>query len=169
MAMIFGVLASARAFTLRLPRGSLASRFTSFMTCSLLLGARHTLVERGVAELRKCLEAVGDVEMAMGNRILPRRATDFALPPRRGNGLLGDIAERGGDAGRDVEGAAAAVRQHEGHQAGNVIDEDVVALLLPFAEQRDALAFFRQPTETIGPVAVMRVACAVKQARPQNG
>src|SRR5215475_10454533 len=110
--MISGVLASARAFTLRFPRGSLASRFTSFMSGSLLPGARHTLVQAHIAKLRKCLEAVGDVEMAVGDWILSRRAAHFTPTSRHGSGLFGDFAERGGGAGRDVEGAAAAVRQH---------------------------------------------------------
>ncbi len=50
----------------------------------------------------------------------------------------------------------------------DVLDRDVVALLLAFAEYRDRLAGGRLPAEAVRPISRMRVARAVDQRRPQR-
>src|SRR5262245_22852952 len=168
MAMISSVFASARALTLRFPRGSFASRFTSPMISLRLHGPRQAVVQRRIAEFRECLEAIGNVEMAVRDRVLPRRAAELALAAGQRDHLLGDVAKRGRSARRDVEDATAAVSEDEPCELRDVVDEHVVALLLALAEQRNGFALLGQPAKSIGPVAVVRIARAVEEARSEE-
>src|SRR5262245_18581623 len=136
MAIISSVFASARALTLRFPHGSFASRFTSPMISLRLHGPRHAVVQRRIAEFRECLEAIGNVEMAVRDRVLPRRAADLALAAGQRDHLLGDVAKRGRSARRDVEDATAAVSEAEPCELRVVVDRYDVARLISIAAMR---------------------------------
>ena len=58
--------------------------------------------------------------------------------------------------------------KHAQRKLGDVVDQHMVAPLLALAEQHDALATVGQPAEAVRPVAVVRIARAVDQRRPQN-
>src|SRR5262249_59372410 len=115
MAMISSVFASARALTLRFPRGSFASRFTSPMISLRLHGPRQAVVQRRISKFREGLEAIGNVEMAERDRVLPRHAADLALAAGQCDYLVGDVAKRGRSSRRDLEAATAAVLEAKAH------------------------------------------------------
>ena len=120
-------------------------------------------------EFRERLDAVGDVEMTVGNRVLPRRTADLSRLRGKRDYHLGHPPERDGVAGCNVEHSVTAAVQHRAHQHGDVIDMHVVAHLFPFAEERDRLALGGKPAETVRAITVVRILRAIDQRRPQNG
>src|SRR3954463_1289333 len=58
--------------------------------------------------------------------------------------------------------------ENEPGQAHDVVDRDMVACLLSFAKQRDALLAPRRAEEAVGPIGVVRIAYSINQRRPEN-
>ena len=77
-------------------------------------------------------------------------------------------AEARDRAGGDIEHARRAVLEHEADDLGDVVDIDVIAALLAFAEQHDGLAAIGLAAEFVRSIAVVRIAGAVNQRRPQD-
>src|SRR5262252_5646284 len=128
--MISSVLASARALTLRLPRGSFESRLISCRILTHLLGdAGEPVPQRNIVEFGKRLETVGDVEMAVRYRVLARRSANLDWPGGKPNNRFRDLAKGSRTSGRDVERAGASVLQHRASQRSHVVDMHVIALL----------------------------------------
>src|SRR6185312_3223221 len=111
-------------------------------------------------EARKGLLCRRGVEAPMGDRVLAGRAGDLAAARER-HRRLGRLAEAWGGAGGDVQDARRAMLEHGRDEAGDVPDEDVVALLLSLAEERDRLAADGRARKAVGAVAVVRVTGAV--------
>ena len=82
---------------------------------------------------------------------------------------VGDIVERGSHARHGVERSAAAVAKDPDGEVANILDRNMIALLLAVAEYGDRFAFGRLPSETVRPIAGMRVAGAVNEGRAQDG
>src|SRR4051794_37146002 len=98
----------------------------------------QAVTQRGQAELRERLVNAGRVKMAVEEMRAgagARHALDRDTEEARQR--YGDVVERGGDAGRGVERAAAAVPQDESGERRHVVDRNVVTLLLAVAEDAD--------------------------------
>src|SRR5262245_40446451 len=108
-------------------------------------------------EFGKRLETVGDIEMAVRYRILPRCSSKLDRAARKRGDHFRDFTERSGSPRRNIERAGASVLQHRADQRRHVVDMDVIALLLALPEQRDRLALGGKPSEAIRAVAVMGV------------
>src|SRR5215471_17783769 len=124
--------------------------------------------ERRIAEIRKSAATGRDVERpvaAVRHLSLPRRPAYRHHGLAHGGDALGDVPKAVDLAGCDVERPPAAMLDHLADDFGHVIDQHVIASLLAFAEQHDLLPCRRQPTEAVGPVAVVRIPLAVDQGR----
>src|SRR5207245_6056587 len=169
ISMISGVLAVRRVWTLRLGFGSFASRFTSLIGSGLRGRPLEAEGERGVAERPKRLQRRGDVEVPVRDRSFPGRALHGDRPRRQRHDLFGHRSERVRCARGHVHDALAAMREHEGRQRGDVVDEHVIPLLFAVAEQRDRLALGGETAETIGPIPLVRITGAVDERRAKDG
>src|SRR5260221_368813 len=104
---------------------------------ALALGPVEPFGQRGEVEAGKILVAAGDVEMPMHQmrrRAGARQTDDAHLRPELLCDRVGDVVKRGGDAGRRIERADAAVMKDERRQLGDVLDRDMITPLLAFAE-----------------------------------
>src|SRR5215831_12594478 len=141
---------------LRRPRWRMAS-------CISLPAVAHlaqAVGERRIAEIRKSAAAGRDVERsvaAVRHLSLPRSPAHRHRGLGHGSDALGDVPKAVDLAGCDVERPPAAMLDHAAYDFGHVIDQHVIAPLLAFAEQHDLLPCRRQPTEAVGPVAVVRI------------
>src|SRR5262249_9996584 len=129
--MISPVLASARALTLRLPRGSFESRLISCCILTHLLGdAGEPVPQRNIVEFGKRLETVGDGEMAVRYRVLARRSANLDCAARKRGDHFRDFTERSGSPRRNIKRPGASVLQHRANERRHILDMHVVALLL---------------------------------------
>src|SRR5436190_1038045 len=138
MAMTSGVFAPPRAWTFRLGRGSLERMSTSRIGLTGLAPA-ESIRERCVAEARKCLQARGDVEMAVGDGRLPRRRPDVDGLRSQRHDHLGHLVERGRHTRGHVEHAPTPMGEREAGRGAEVVDEYVIAHLLAATEEADRL------------------------------
>src|SRR5262249_55756081 len=88
---------------------------------------------------------------------LPRRPAHRDHGLGHGGEALGDVPKAVDLAGCDVERPPTAMLDHAADDFGHVIDQHVIAPLLAFAEQHDLLPCRRQPTESVGALAVVPV------------
>ena len=104
----------------------------------------------------------------MRHRPVARRGLDLDLARRQGDRLVGDRAEAGDRSGGDVKDARRTVLEHKANDLSDVVDIDVVAALLALAEQYDGLAAIGLTAKSVRSVAIVRIAGAINERRPQD-
>src|SRR4051794_32388864 len=133
MAMTSANLATARAVTLRLLRGSFARRLTSAISVScgprqcLAAGARKPLGGWGGKKIGEGQPPRGIVERPVTivrHRPRAERCGHGGFRPEQCHRALGDLAERDDMAAHDVEYAMAAPVQHALDQFRRIVDQD---------------------------------------------
>src|SRR5258705_11611346 len=116
-------------------------RHSLFVPRRLLMHARDALFQRDETEIGECLDQIGYVVMAMGNRVGARRRNDLDVIAELPGGERGDLAERRRYAGCHVERADAFAEQASQRQRGNVVDMDMVACFFAAAAERNLALF----------------------------
>ena len=97
-------------------------------------------------EFGKCLETVGDIEMAVCYRILARRSANLDWPGGKRNNHFRDLAKGSGTCGRDVENPLAAMVQHRSTGTLNIATGRSVS----FREVAEMIAALSSPVEIRG-------------------
>src|SRR5215471_6740454 len=154
---------------LRLVLGSRASRLTSGISDNSLSKQSKPPSQRRAMERWESFQTVRYVKKSV-EQVRPRartRLTDHLDSESLGN-HLSNIVERRGHSGHSIQRPDASMGQNERCDAGHIVDQNMIASLFPFAEDRDGLAPDCLSPKAIRPIPVVRVGLAIDQRRPKH-
>src|SRR4029077_5185034 len=149
----FSACPCLRAMRLRFARGYFESRLISGTGRGPHVGKRRcqAVIERLEARTGKGAQEIGDVEMAMGRRILSRRGYDLDRPAGAGGDHLGNRSKRLRSPARKIEQSRRSMGYDLENEVDGVIDVQMVAALFTIAEQRNAPVLERLAQEAVRP------------------